>query len=98
MHTARTAHTQRLCVYDSQRVEKALGTAVGIRAQERAFTTRPKRENRKEAPPHRGSVFSSSPATTPDVLSSAFGIDLGFNTLYELAVAMGARIALLRLR
>jgi hypothetical protein len=37
--------------------------------------------------PHRGSVFSSSPATTPDVLSSTSGIDLGFNTLYKLAVA-----------
>jgi hypothetical protein len=45
----------------------------------------------QEAPPHREifiSIFSSSPATTPNVPSSAFGIDLGFNILYKLTVTM----------
>jgi hypothetical protein len=39
--------------------------------------------------PSREYIFSSSPATIPErVLSSDFGIDLGFNILYKLTVTM----------
>jgi hypothetical protein len=45
----------------------------------RPLTTTPRRKNH---PPHGDfilSIFSSFPATTPNVPSSTFGIDLGFN-------------------
>jgi hypothetical protein len=38
--------------------------------------------------PHREYISSSSPATTPDVLSSTPGIDLGFDILKKLTAAM----------
>jgi hypothetical protein len=86
----------RCCELEARRQASALEFQIFMGVA--PYTQRAQDARREKHPPP-GIYFSSSPATTPDALSSTFGIDLGFNILYKLAViTMWAHIVLLRLR